>query len=360
MTLPVLYGDEAGNTGPNLLDPDQPTFAYAITDLQAGEATEALACLGLNSAEIHSTSLFRRKGGIDRLVRFFDHPAIRPERVSVFLIHKKYMVITKMIDLLVENLAHNEGVDLYEDGANIALGNLTSMMIESFLDASQQARLLESFVQMFKVRTSQAVDTFYMAVGDIMRELPANQKELFHPFMAPIFLSHRIIFDVFRRNDKFTLDPIVTSLFSLAYHWGKRFPAGFALRADEAKTLALKRDDIALFMSESLEGITVGYDRRKHPARLPIRELTFCASHTEPSIQVADIVAGVVTRYAAPFAGLTSARDRSAELARFDPDSFLMGSVWPSADVSPETLGTQHESGLHPVNAYADLLKAKP
>lgn len=129
MTLPVLYGDEAGNTGPNLLDPDQPTFAHAITDLQAGDAAEALACLELNSAEIHSTSLFRRKGGIGRLVRFFDHPVIRPERVSVFLIHKKHMVITKMIDLLVETLAHRDGVDLYKDGANIALGNLTSMMI---------------------------------------------------------------------------------------------------------------------------------------------------------------------------------------------------------------------------------------
>ena len=93
----MLYGDEAGNTGPALLDPNQPTFAYAITDFQASEAAEALACLKLNSAEVHSTSLFRKKGGIDRLVPFFDHPAICPERVSVFLIHKKHMVITKMI-----------------------------------------------------------------------------------------------------------------------------------------------------------------------------------------------------------------------------------------------------------------------
>lgn len=357
MTLPILYGDEAGNTGPFLLDADQPTFAYAVTDLQPGEAAEALACLELNSAEVHSTSLFRRKGGMDRLVRFFQYPAVSPDRMSVFLIHKKHMVVTKMIDLLVENLAHRDGVDLYQDGANIALGNYASMMIESFLSTAQQAQLLGSFVEMFKHQTQETVDAFYEIVGDTMRGLPSKQEELFATFMAPIFMSHTIISDVFRGNDKFTLDPIVPSLFSLAYHWSKKYPGGFVMKADEAKTLALKRDEIALFMAQHLEGITVGYDRRKHPARLPIRELIFCKSHIEPSIQVADIVAGVVTRYVAPFAGLLSGKKRSDELAQFNPESFLIGSVWPSRDMTPQTLGTNHEGGLHPVNVYPNLLK---
>lgn len=352
----LIYGDEAGNTGPALLDPEQPIFTYAMTDLTPEEAAEALACLGLNASEVHSTSLFRRSGGIDRLARFFAHPAVQPERVAVFVIHKKHMVVTKMIDLLVENLAHRQGVDLYKDGANIALGNLATMMIESFLDPERQARLLNAFVHMLKSPSEGSVEAFYTAVQQTMRELPAKKRRLFEGFMIPIAASRAIIFDVLDGNDKFSLDPIIPSVFSLAYHWGRKYADGFILKADASKTLALKRGDLELFMSEQLDGITIGYDSRRHPARLPIRELVFCSSEAEPSIQVADIVAGVVTRYGAPFAGLSARKARSDELAQFDPDSFMVGNVWPTSDVTPDQIGKRHEGGLHPVDAYADLL----
>jgi hypothetical protein len=360
MTLPVLYGDEAGNTGPALLDPEQPIFTYAMTDLLPDEAADALALLKLNSAEVHSTSLFRRPGGIERLARFFEHPAVRPDRVSVFVIHKKHMVVSKMIDLLVENLAYEAGVDLYKDGGNIAMANLATMMIESFLDAGQQGRLLGSFVQMLKLPSSDSVEEFYRAVDQTMEELPVRKRLLFEDFMVPIAASRRIIFEVLPNNDKFTLDPIVPSVFSLAYHWGKKYRDGFVLKADESKTLALKRDEMAMFMADHLEGITIGYDSRRHPARLPVRELIFCRSEKEPSIQVADIVAGVVTRYGAPFAGLVSGKERSNQLSKFDPDAFMAGNVWPTLDVTPDKIGKKHEGGVHPVDAYPRLLRPKP
>lgn len=354
-----IYGDEAGNTGPALLDPEQPIFTYAMTDLSPGEAQDALACLGLNAAEIHSTSLFRRKGGIERLARFFSHPAVQPARIAVFVIHKKHMVVSKMIDLLVENLAHRAGIDLYKDGGNIAMSNLATMMIESFLDPQRQARLLNSFVQMLKLPSAESVSAFYAVVDQTMQELPEKTRHLFEDFMVPIAASRSIISDVLHGNDKLSLDPIIPAVFSLAYHWGKQYPNGFTLKADDAKTLALKRDDLELFMSEHLDGIEIGYDNRKHPARLPIRELIFCSSEDEPSIQVADIVAGVVTRYGAPFAGLAAGRSRSDELAQFNPDSFMVGNVWPTMDVTPDQIGKRHEGGTHPVNAYSELLQRR-
>lgn len=353
----LIYGDEAGNTGPALLDPEQPIFTYAMTDLTSGEAQDALSCLGLNASEVHSTALFRRDGGIDRLARFFAHPAVQPSRVAVFVIHKKHMVVTKMIDLLVENLVHRDGIDLYKDGGNIAMGNIATMMIESFLDAQHQARLLNSFVQMLKLPSAESVATFYAAVQQTMQGLPTGKRRLFDDFMVPIAASRSIIFDVLDGNDKFSLDPIIPSVFALAYHWGKQYADGFTLKADASKTLALKRGDLELFMTGNLDDIEIGYDSRRHPARLPIRELIFCSSKDEPSIQVADIVAGVVMRYGAPFAGLTVGKARSDELTQFNPDSFMVGNVWPTMDVTPEQIGRRHEGGTHPVNAYLELLR---
>lgn len=45
----------------------------------------------------------------------------RGELVKVSLCHKKFVVLTKMVDLLTENAAHEDGVNLYQDGANIGL-----------------------------------------------------------------------------------------------------------------------------------------------------------------------------------------------------------------------------------------------
>lgn len=359
MTQTFLFGDEAGNTGPTLLDAAQPVFTYAITDLSREEAADVLATLKVNATEAHSTSLFRRKNVIERLEPFFAHPAIGPDRVSVYVIHKKHMLVSKIIDLLVESLAYRDGVDLYEDGANIAMANLATQLIESFLDHRQQQHLLGGFVQMLKAPSPDTVDKFYQSVHQTLHELPINCRPVFDIFMLPIVLSEEIIFDVLRHNDKFTLDPIVPSLFSLAYHWGKKYPEGFILRTDEAKTLARKQEDLEMFMAEHLEGVAVGYDRRRHPARLPIRKIEFCASESEPSIQIADIVAGVVMRYGAPFAGLTGGRERSDQLAQFEPDRFMAGNVWPTADITPDQLGTKYEGGIHPVNAYPDLLRSK-
>ncbi|UVS96810.1 DUF3800 domain-containing protein [Burkholderia glumae] len=355
MTLPVLYADEAGNTGPGLLDPAQPIFVYSINDLTTEEAADALATLGLKADEAHSTALFRRKGGLERLQRFFEHPCIRPERVANIVFHKPFMVVTKMIDVLYEAVAHKDGFDIYKDGFNIAMANMANIMIESFLSTEQQKRLLGGFVNMMRGRTESEIAQFYEGIDLLLDELPDDKKHFFD-FLYPIIVSGSIIDEIMEDDDKYTLDPIVPAIFSLSHHWHAKYPDGFAIKADDSKTLALKQDLFATFMDPALDGYEVGYDRRKHAARLPIRELTFCPSHTEPGIQVSDILAGVSMRHAAGFAGVPLDEARTRQLEAFDPNSFVIGTIWPSKDVTPDELGTRHEGGLHPVDGYAKIL----
>ncbi|RQQ88745.1 hypothetical protein DF134_19445 [Burkholderia stagnalis] len=355
MTLPVLYADEAGNTGPGLLDPEQPIFVYSINDLTTEEASDALATLELKANEAHSTALFRRKGGLARLQRFFEHPCIRPERVANVVFHKRFMVVTKMIDVLYEAVANKDGFDIYKDGFNIAMANMAHIMIESFLSPEQQKRLLGGFVTMMRDRTESDIKQFYEGIDLLLEELPDDKRHFFD-FLYPIIASGSMIGEIMEDDDKFTLDPIVPAIFSLSHHWHAKYPDGFAVKADDSKTLALKRDVFATFMNPALEGYQVGYDRRKHAARLPMRELIFCPSHTEPAIQVSDILAGVSMRYAAGFAGVPLDEERTRQLETFAPNSFVIGTVWPSKEVTPDELGTRHQGGLHPVDGYAQIL----
>jgi hypothetical protein len=355
--LPVVYGDEAGNTGPELLDPNQPVFALAFTDLTRDEAQSVLATIDTAASEVHVADLLRREGGATRLRKFFDHPLMTRSRVRTNVTHKEHMVVTKIVDLLIENVAHSLDFDLYRDGLNIVLGNRIYAVLHELVDTPRRLAFLRSFVAMARRPDDTTIETFYREAAELRQAIDPRHHEVCDEFFVPLFFSQGIVRKVFdgSRNDRYTLDPIIPTAFVLAYEWAQTHPQGFKLIHDDAKTLRLKEPELRLFMSERLAGVEVGYDERKHPARLPIRELAFATSHSEPSIQVADVVAGVTMRaFAARAQGRTGAAVDS--LIALSPQRFLTGGIWPTDDFTPEALGMKFQGGVHPINAYPALL----
>ncbi|MCR5883724.1 DUF3800 domain-containing protein [Rhizobacter sp. J219] len=353
----VVYGDEAGNTGPELLDPQQPVFVLAFTDYAVGEAQTLLSTIATNAAEVHLTALLRRRSGLARLAQFFSHPLMEPSRVRTFVINKEYMVVTKVVDLLIENVAHEMNFDLYQDGLNIVMANRIYAVLHELVGPEQRLAFLRSFVSMVRQASDSNIAGFYQQLGLLTSAIPSIHREVCDEFLLPLDFSRTIVRDVLdgESNDKYTLDPIIPSTFSLAYEWAKRHPNGFALVHDEAKTLRLKEHQLRLFMDSRLSGIEVGYDERKHPAQLPIRDIRFAASHEEPSIQVADVVAGVTMRaFAKRVDG--SQRAEEDEFSSFHLQRFLAGGIWPTDDYTPEDLGMRYQGGLHPVDAYSSIL----
>ena len=355
--LPRIYGDEAGNTGPELLDPNQPVFALAFTDLTPDEARSVLATIDTAASEVHVADLLRRKGGATRLQRFFDHPLMTPSRVRTYVTHKEHMVVTKIVDLLIENVAHGLDFDLYRDGLNIVLGNRIYAVLHELVDAPGRLAFLRSFVAMVRRPDDTTIETFYRQAADLRQAIDPQHHEVCDEFFVPLFFSQGIVRDVLdgSRNDRYTLDPIIPSTFVLAYEWAKKYPQGLKLIHDDAKTLRLKEPELRVFMSERLAGVEVGYDERQHPAQLPIRELAFASSHSEPSIQVADVVAGLTMRaFAARARGKTGAA--VDQLIALSPQRFVTGGIWPTDDFTPEALDLKSHGGMHPINAYPALL----
>ena len=120
-----LYCDEAGNSGQNLLDPEQPTFVLASTDLGRSEATELLDVVrSPQGGEPKFKTLKRTTDGVRRLTRLFTDPRLNKSRIAITAFHKRYMVVTKMVDLISETVFHGIGEDLYKRGANIAMSNM--------------------------------------------------------------------------------------------------------------------------------------------------------------------------------------------------------------------------------------------
>ena len=118
--MSTVYCDESGNTGAALLDPAQPAFALASNDFTAEEAKNLLELVQSNAAEPKFSALKGSAKGVEKILAFVAHELVRPERIVITVDHKEYMVVTKIVDMLVESLAYDDGIDLYQRGGNIA------------------------------------------------------------------------------------------------------------------------------------------------------------------------------------------------------------------------------------------------
>ena len=165
MERPVVYVDESANSGQNLLDPHQPVFTVAgvhLPDyLAASIVDEVRGQLPRNLREPKYTSLAGSSGGRKALMNAF---ARLPEgSVRTYLVHKRFMVMTKMVDVIVEPMAHRDGYNLYEGKETLALANMLHLAGPVMGDADAYDRMLQAFVNW--VRQKATTDELYAAIA---------------------------------------------------------------------------------------------------------------------------------------------------------------------------------------------------
>lgn len=352
--MTTIYCDEAGNSGANLLDPEQPCFVLASNDFSREEAESLLEHVrSAQGAEPKFTSLRKSRNGVARLIRFLADPRLSNERVVVDVFHKKFMVTTKLVDIVAETVMHEFGRDLYERGANLAMSNMLHYCMPVFCGQENTDRFLGAFVELIRRKGPTEVDNFY-AAGDAM--IKACTSEDFKGDLVP-FVERRL-FDIWfgEHLDSLALDPAIPALFQHIAAWGSRKEDRFHVVHDASKPIlasqATFQDMLALTGEESH---LIGYDRRK--MRFPLRALTLTQADStlHPQLQVADLCAGITNHLhrcwmAVNFDELATA---TRDLGRV---GWTFGGVVPSPDVTPEALGTTEGEGTNAVDAIAEHL----
>lgn len=141
-----IYCDESGNSGEALTDFLQPYFVLASNDYSKAEAEELLRHVHSPQAkEAKFINLKKSSNGIRKLAKFLADPRLNETRVLVNIYHKRFMIITKMVDLIIENLLNDIGYDLYKDGQNIAMANMLYYCMPVFCGIENTDRLLSRF-----------------------------------------------------------------------------------------------------------------------------------------------------------------------------------------------------------------------
>ncbi|MFF9286414.1 DUF3800 domain-containing protein [Streptomyces griseosporeus] len=332
--LPVVYADESSNSGQNLLDPDQPVFTLAgvhLSDELAGSIVdEVRSQLPRTQGEPKYGSLARSSVGRKALKRAFG--SLPEGSVRSFLMDKRFMVVTKLVDVLVEPLADADGLDLYEDQRGLALAELLRMAGPVLGDETAFHRMLKAFVDWVRQRV--ATEDFFSAIAAYRASIPEEHAD----FAGWIELleccrgvADATAADLAAGEQSDVLDPAVPALYCLCTSFGEALER-FRLVHDTSKVI--DRNATLLRMVHLLPDLA----RPGHfNDPLPAVQIDFADSTAHPQLQIADWAAGAVRQWAAHLA--VGGGDRFSEELADVVKPWVVGAVWPTGEVDRRASG---------------------
>jgi len=354
--MSVIYCDESGNSGEYLLDKEQPFFVLASNDFGRLEAIDLLEHLRSHQGgEPKFSRLKKNADGIRRLTRLFADPRLNKNRVVVDVYHKRFMVVTKMVDLIAETLMHQSGEDLYQRGGNIAMSNMLNYCMPTFCGNDATDRFLQSFVDLMRYRTASQKDAFFTA-GKAMIDACSDKK--FRQILLP-FTEPKVFADWFYGIDEMALEPAIPALFQHISEWGKRKQDRFRVIHDDSKPVLASQETFESMMAITGEtSELVGYDRRKFSFPLRATSLEQGKSIEYPQIQIADLCAGAINHFLK-----CKEKGMLDDLALMIRDlrciDWGINGVIPDTAVTPEEMGTDFGDGINPVDSIQEHLHRK-
>lgn len=353
----MVYFDEAGNTGSNLLDKDQPTYLLLSHNFSEAEVKEILApLLEINKAdELHFKQLKKYSRSRKAIINCINHPLIEKERVFQYLAHKEFMVVIQIVDRLIEHVFHKKGIDIYKGGLNISTANILYIMGKNVWDKKLFGDMCSKFVVWMRTKEKEDGIAFYEAVQKLYKTLKHKKDKQLVAFILDS-LPH--VNEILPAVGKYTLDATLSCFNSHCHHWADVYKEPFDVIVDNSKQIEYWEDMIK-FLTEALPAQEVGYGSRKHKYPLLIKSLKMQSSESSLQIQLADIFGSALN-----FCYGKIASGKINEFAEAINASLLLKTsrsvMWPGTEMTPEELDMVDETGVNPLDFIADIVSKKP
>lgn len=321
------------------MDAEQPVFVLASVHLADDVA---IGLLGNNDKELKFAKSKKNSRGRKQILDILDSPALSSEKILISGVHKPFMIITKMLDLLVEPFMHATGFDFYAKGLNICMANMWYFAMPVFIGKERFEALKVAFVKMVRTPSAEKIDQFYSIVANAIKHI--NYPEFADDLK--MLLATRVIAESdFKGWNSSDLDPAIPLFCEHAAIWTGTFNTEFLIVHDESKTLSQEQIILEAMMSTKEKTVIIGYDRRKKVFPIRANSINFCNSSECPQVQVADIVAGA-TVYSLCQAFHKDSDSFAKEIlsTRIFGGSFYP--LWPELKFTPEELGTNAVGGI--------------
>lgn len=353
--MTTIYIDESGYTGGDLYNADQPHFVVASSLIGDDEAADILrrAFPRYRGPEFKFSNIWRRRVHRDGLLAFArEIPAIS-DRLFLYGIDKRFSLIVKMFDYLVEPSFRAGGFDYYGGGYARRYMNLVHRDILRF--GSQKlyddsARLWDEFARRpspetmaaLRVHLDQTAARWPHPISTIFGMLAEGSRR---------FESSNPSLETFEDSSEIYL----TSVLSTVTYWRQQRDEDFDLRHDESSNFLRRRDmwdallrvDYASPPLEQANGSTVTFPLR-------VRSTSAVRSHDSRAVQLCDLVAGLGAK-AAPGLDGRSRDPFLVDLVLAGAGELTVGGVRPHDDYADE--GIPRASGPDVLDHVVDLLE---
>ncbi len=350
--MKVVAVDESGNTGADLLNEDQRIFVLASSDLSLDEANVLIREVQSKQAkEVKFETIKKSRSGRRRLETFLKNASSQTERFATTVFHKDYMVITKMVDFIVEPLAKQDGIDIYKDGANLALSNLHYSVMPTFCGQNETRNFKEAFIRMIREQTNDSVQRFYQKAWELY---DTCRNEKYKALLSPFF--HSRIPKIIENLGANALDPSIPGFFDHCAYWGDYSGEKFDVLHDNSKPIFQEKDSLEQCMLDDIPDQVIGYDRRQVGFPLKAKGVNFGDSKEDSRLQVVDLLASSTAYWANGIAKNQKNSQLWQILDEIDPKQFTLRTIWPSLEVTPSELGTDGGGGTNPVDRIAHEL----
>ncbi|MDE0924674.1 DUF3800 domain-containing protein [Aurantimonas coralicida] len=287
----LISFDEAGFTGPQLLDEHQPHFIYASHDLSLAEAELLIGDLRkryrFQGNELKAKRL-KKRGDWDRIVADLTHAT--KGRAKVVMHDKKAALAGKFFEYFFEPvLADNSRLFYRIDFHRYIMTNIYVLMDDGTADFTDRATQMQDFMRSFDPA---AANDIFASSGHGKIEMDRILR-FCRGYAATISEGTVLLRPENSDTGKWTLDLTTTALFSLLFFiWGHVHPR-LRLLCDDSKPLVAGAGIFNGWVGRD-QSVAITDGKRDQMIRGNlVAPVAFGASETHPTIQVADLLAGL-------------------------------------------------------------------
>ncbi|KAA3615250.1 MAG: DUF3800 domain-containing protein [Calditrichaeota bacterium] len=336
--MKTIFLDESGYTGEDLLNTHQPFFVLASLDVSEVEcnAYKKHYFSKVKSKELKYSSLKKYKNQQDMIIDFLSSFLKKKDNYQICIAHKKYVLIQKLVDFLIEPFVHEMGEDLYLNGQNIALSNLLYSSLPAFGGKIYFDELLIKFQIFIREQTILNYEKLFSLINQVSDNNDLNEiLDLIRPSYE--IIGHRLL-ELIPPN---SLDLSFTFGLTTMAKWRNGSADDIVLIHDQTSNMSKQIVEWKALMSGNLEEQTLGWDKRTLNLPINISETKFCNSESWTGLQIADILAGASAHSAKWQISKNKSKDDFGEkVFEIFKDVNLSLSLLPSNKVTPEELGT--------------------
>lgn len=329
----IIFLDEAGYTGDNLANPDQPAFVVASHQIAEADCRALLiAHFPRNrAAELKHTNVRRyaasRKGMVElvKTIRQEEHP------IAIYTVHKQFALFQRFFDYFIEPVMHEAGLNAYEMSFNIQATNVAYVALPVILGAQFMPRLLELFETAVRKRSPMHMAQLWAHLENARKVRRGPHRKMLDLLLVGKLMGHRRLHEL---PDN-ALDVALSVLVALVVYWRRRSDGPFEVIHDQSTNLAKNRRIWDWLSSPEQQKVTLGFgDYRDMPLPLNVTRTEFAKSQDHAGLQIADLLAGGNMEICRYILGDQSNADYARALIDSGLDQ-VARNIWPDAEQKP-------------------------